>query len=230
MNNKISILNQEIAACHLCPRLVKFREHVPIRNQNHSEDPWRKPVPGFGDPDAWLMIIGLAPSAQGGNRTGRIFTGDLSAKFLINCMHHVGLANQSTSESPNDGLTLNGCYLTAAVKCVPPDNKPNPSEIATCRHFLKKEFALLPKIKAVLTLGQISLKSYRDFLLAEGHKVPALKFHNGAHYKMEGLPNVYASYHPSPQNTHTGKLTKDMFETLLKHIIDDFLNKQSTQY
>lgn len=229
MNNKISILNQEIAACHLCPRLVKFREYVPTRNQNDSEEPWRKPVPGFGDPNAWLMIIGLAPSAQGGNRTGRIFTGDLSAKFLIGCMHRVGLANQSSSESRNDGLTLNGCYLTAAVKCVPPDNKPTPIEITTCRQFLKKEFILLPKIKAVLTLGQIGLKAYRDFLLTEGHKVPTLKFRHGAHYNMESLPKVYASYHPSPQNTHTGKLTKDMFEGLLKHIVYDSLTKEAIQ-
>ncbi len=227
MKDRISILNHEISACQLCPRLVKFREHVPIRNQYAFEDPWRKPVPGFGDPEAWLMIIGLAPSAQGGNRTGRIFTGDLSAKFLIGCMHQVGLANQSSSESRNDGLILNGCYLTAAVKCVPPDNKPNPVEIATCRHFLKKEFTILPKIKAVLALGHISLKAYRDFLLAEGHQVPALKFQHGAHFKLHGLPKVYASYHPSPQNTHTGKLTKDMLESLLNQIIDDSLTKNS---
>jgi uracil-DNA glycosylase family 4 len=214
-------LHSDICSCRLCPRLVHFRENVAIRNANTSEKPWRKPVPGFGDPNAWLLILGLAPSASGGNRTGRIFTGDLSGKFLMACLHNKGLANHSYSESREDGLMLKGCYMTAGVKCVPPDNKPSNLEIDTCRQYLKREFFLLSSIRAVLALGQTSLKMYRDYLREEGHEIPTLKFHHGAHYKMGTLPKVYASYHPSPQNTQTGKLTARMFETLLQQILDE---------
>lgn len=212
-------LSSEVCACRLCPRLVQFRENVAVRTPPLHEEPWRRPIPGFGDPHAWLLILGLAPSANGGNRTGRIFTGDLSGKFLMGCLYNTGFANQPHSEHRNDGLQLKGCYITPGVKCVPPENRPNQHEIITCRRYLKREIALLASVKTVLVLGQMSLKMYRDYLQDEGHVLPALAFRHGAVFTVENLPTVYASYHPSPQNTQTGKLTSEMFESLLRRII-----------
>lgn len=198
-------LNDRVTACRLCPRLVAFRESVALRGKLAEEPAWRKPVPGFGDPRAWLLIVGLAPSAQGGNRTGRIFTGDPSGVFLMKALHAEGFASQPTSESLDDGLKLKGCYLTAAVKCVPPKNRPTAEEFRTCRPYLDAEWALLPETRAILALGGASYALF-------GGK----GFTHGA--KLAGEVPVYASYHPSPQNTYTGKLTQEMLRSLLRRI------------
>ena len=161
-------LNQCIVECRLCPRLVHYRETVPVRLAFADEEHWRRPVTGFGDPKAWLVLVGLAPSAQGGNRTGRIFTGDGSARFLIKALHKAGLANQPTSMSADDGLALLGCYMTAAVKCVPPKNRPLPSEIACCRPYLQAELALLKEATTLLALGKVAFDTLLSFAKSQG--------------------------------------------------------------
>ncbi len=211
-------LNDAIIECRLCPRLVEHRESVPSRKCYASETHWRKPIPGFGDPEAWLLILGLAPSSDGANRTGRIFTGDPSAKFLIRNLHAAGFANQPDSLHRQDGLKLIGCYLTAAVKCVPPKHKPLPIEIERCSRYLEEELTLLPRLKSVLALGQIAFQAYKSHLLRRNIACRSFKFAHGACYECEGVPLLYASYHPSPQNTNTGVLTDQSFQCLLKKI------------
>jgi len=172
-------LNREIIQCRKCPRLVQFREHVAERKSFQGQCYWRKPVPGFGDPKGWLLILGLAPAAQGANRTGRMFTGDPSAKFLMQTLYRAGFANQSTSELATDGLKLKGCYLTAAVKCVPPDNKPLQAEFATCNRYFEQEFFLLKNIRAVLALGKLAFDHYQRFLKKEGCLTRLTPFSHG---------------------------------------------------
>lgn len=173
---------------------------------------------GFGDPHAWLLITGLAPSAQGGNRTGRIFTGDESARFLFKALHEEKFANQPTSTSRDDGLVLHGCYLTAAVKCVPPQNKPTQAEFLRCHPYYDNEIALLKNLKAVLALGKWGFDAFLFYAKQKGHKVRGLKFRHGQAYPFEGLPTLYTCYHPSPQNTNTGKLTNGMMRKVLQQI------------
>ncbi len=218
MLKTIKDLRCSIASCKLCPRLVKFRENVPEKKQFADEPYWKKPVPGFGDPKASLLILGLAPSAQGGNRTGRIFTGDESAKFLFKALHKEGFANQPTSENLHDGLKLNGCYITAAVKCVPPDNKPTAAEKKRCMPFLVNEFFLLKKIKAVLVLGGFACDAYLQYVRAQGGPKTSHRFHHGEKHILEGFPDLYTCYHPSPQNTNTGKLSQAMLCEVLRKI------------
>ena len=211
-------LHDKIIQCHLCPRLVKHREKVRIRTIISEEIPWRKPVPGFGDEKAFLLIVGLAPSVEGANRTGRIFTGDESATFLMKNLYQAKFANQPFSHSSFDGLKLKGCYLTAAVKCVPPHHHPTQSEIKNCSPYLDEEIQLLKNLKAVLVLGQIAFSAYRNRLKHLGHDVRHLRFVHGARYPLDGYPDLFVSYHPSPQNTNTGVLTNEKFLSLLKTI------------
>lgn len=212
-------LNETIAGCRLCPRLVLHRETVLTRKCYEAECHWRKPAPGFGDPNAWLLILGLAPSSEGGNRTGRIFTGDASAKFLIRNLYEAGLANQPESLHRDDGLKLKGCYLTPAVKCVPPKHHPLPIELEQCSRYLEEEIHLLPRLKCVLALGQIAFQAFKTHLSSRGVECRSLKFAHGARYELEKAPVLYASYHPSPQNTNTGVLTDESFQHLLKAIL-----------
>lgn len=214
-------LRKKIIGCHLCPRLVEFREQVPCRKAFLDQEYWRKPVPGYGDPNAWLLIVGLAPAAQGANRTGRVFTGDLTSKFLVSALYEAGFANQPTSEHRDDGLQYTGCYLTPVVKCVPPHDKPLPREILNCNPYFQNELKLLKKVTHVLALGKTAFDSYRLSLRLQGHKIPSAKFAHGHRYDFGVGPIVYASYHPSPQNTNTGKLTRSMFLDLLSRIIVD---------
>lgn len=212
-------LEEIVIKCRLCPRLVEFRENAPARQSFKNESYWRKPVPGFGDPRAQLLILGLAPAADGGNRTGRVFTGDPSGVFLMDVLYKAGFANQPHSEYKGDNLRLLNCYITASVKCVPPENRPLPSEFENCSRYLHQEIKLLKNIKAVLTLGAFAFNSYMVFLNKLGQKkIPGLKFFHGLHLEMSGFPHIYASYHPSPQNTYTGKLTKKMLLDLLDKI------------
>jgi uracil-DNA glycosylase family 4 len=198
---------------------VKYRESVEPRASFRNEIYWKRPVPGFGDTNAWLMIVGLAPAAHGGNRTGRVFTGDESGRFLIEGLYEVGLANKPTSISKDDGLILKGCYLTAAVKCVPPDNRPTSKEYTNCRRYLLSELKAIPSISAILALGREAFK--QCVLLGESYGIKGDKteFKHGARYTFDHFPALYASYHPSPHNTYTGRLTKPMFVDLLRAIV-----------
>jgi uracil-DNA glycosylase family 4 len=214
-DNQWPILNQEITGCRLCPRLTEYREKIGIEKRRafREQEYWSRPLTGFGDHHAQLLVIGLAPAAHGGNRTGRMFTGDRSADFLIRAMWEAGFANQPQSVSVDDGLQLINAYMTQPVRCAPPDNKPTPEEILTCRPYLLRELALLKNVKVVLPLGAIAFGAYLS-ILKDGGLIPsraAFPFSHGALFSTHGGgPRVLVSYHPSQQNTSTGKLTAAM--------------------
>ncbi len=219
---RLAELNDEIVACRKCPRLVRHRENVARHKRRAYREwtYWGRPVPGFGDPQAELMIIGLAPAAHGANRTGRMFTGDRSGEFLYAQLYRAGFANQPTSTRRDDGLALHNAYLGAVVRCAPPDNKPLPAEIRNCVPYLEAELDLL-RPRAVLALGRIAFDGYLRLL--KERKVIArratFRFAHGASYQLSGeLPRLFASYHPSQQNTQTGKLTRAMFLRVLRQI------------
>jgi uracil-DNA glycosylase len=215
-------LNEEIVGCRKCPRLVEYREKVAREKRLAFRgcEYWGKPVPGFGDARAQLMILGLAPAAHGGNRTGRVFTGDRSGDFLYEALYRAGFANQPTSKERGDGLELKDAYVSAAVRCAPPDNKPLPSEAANCRPYFERELEIL-RPRAVLVLGNIALRAYLGLLKDRGEiqGFAAFPFKHGASYELPGeLPRLFASYHPSQQNTFTGKLTKAMLAKVFRNI------------
>lgn len=211
----LSILNNDIVACTRCPRLVAYREAVARdkRRQFRDWSYWGKPVPGFGDSNAKLYILGLAPAAHGGNRTGRVFTGDRSGDWLYEALHRFGFANQATSIHANDGLTLTDCYIGATVRCAPPANKPAPDEFAACRPFVLRELRLLKQMRVVVTLGKIAfdhyLKASHELGLAPPSPLPL--FGHEVVYDLPWGVTLIGSYHPSQQNTFTGKLTRPMF-------------------
>jgi len=182
-------------------------------------DYWGKPLPGFGDPAGRLLILGLAPAAHGGNRTGRMFTGDGSAEFLMAELYKFGFANQPASISVDDGLRLRDAYMTAIVRCAPPKNKPSQKEIETCKQYWTEELRLLPNVQVILALGKVAFDAYVKFLKEHGRETKGYKFRHGVSYKSpDQRPVLVASYHPSRQNTQTGKLTKSMFDSVLKEI------------
>jgi uracil-DNA glycosylase family 4 len=216
----LTILNQEVIACRRCPRLVAYREEIARvkRRAYLGCDYWGKPVPGFGDPQARVLIMGLAPGAHGSNRTGRPFTGDASGNFMYPVLYETGFASQPTATDRNDGMKLTDLYITAAARCAPPDNKPLPSELAECSHFLDRELAGLTKVKVVVALGKIGFDAYLNYLKRAG-LLPSRKdflFKHGASYPVPGGRVLLASYHPSNQNTQTGKLTREMFVKIFK--------------
>jgi uracil-DNA glycosylase len=217
-------LNTCVSECRYCPRLVKFRENVPEKSKFQGQTYWKRPVPGFGDPKAFLLILGLAPSAQGGNRTGRIFTGDESARFLFKGLHQEGFTNQPLSENRDDGLKLHGCYMTAVVKCVPPKNRPTPLEQRNCFPYLLSEFALLKHLTAVLALGGFAYNGYLHYVKSQGGPKTSHRFRHGEKHLMDGFPTLYSCYHPSPQNTNTGKLNLTMLCNVLKQIQKDHIH------
>ncbi|MCE5208033.1 MAG: uracil-DNA glycosylase [Chloroflexi bacterium] len=208
-------LNRQITTCRLCPRLVEWRESVAVtkRRAYHDCDYWGRPVPGFGDRRARLLVVGLAPGAHGSNRTGRMFTGDASGEFLYAALHRTGFANQPISTDMHDGLALQGVFITAVARCAPPDNRPLPGEIRNCRPFLLKEMALMPHIQGIVALGQIAFNQIATIF---NDSIPkSVKFSHGALVELkDGLPWLLASYHPSRQNTQTGRLTQDMFDQI----------------
>lgn len=214
-------LKKCIVDCRRCKRLVHYRETVPPRKAFEDEEYWRKPVPGFGDEAGWLLLTGLAPAAHGGNRTGRIFTGDNSALFLIKMLYEEGFANQPFSIGLDDGLKFRGCYMTAAVKCVPPDNRPTKEELIHCHDYYLNELMLLKNLKCVLALGKFAFDAFLLSAKRLGFSTQGKKFKHGTRIQWSGLPDLYASYHPSPQNTNTGKLTEAMFRKLLQKIKAD---------
>jgi uracil-DNA glycosylase family 4 len=215
----LEILNRQIVACHQCPRLVEHRAHIAHvkRRAFRDCDYWAKPVPGFGDPRARLLLIGLAPGAHGANRTGRVFTGDSSGVFLYKVMYDTGFASKPTSTSRDDGLTLIDAYINAAVRCVPPDNKPLPEEIRNCRPYLERELELLKDVRVVVALGKLAFDAYLAILRDQGKIARRADFvfaHDRAHRTGPGHPVLISSYHPSQQNTSTGKLTETMFRAV----------------
>lgn len=215
-------LNCTIIECRKCPRLVRYREEVAeMRRRAYREwDYWGKPVPGFGDAQAKLLILGLAPAAHGGNRTGRVFTGDRSGDFLYEALYRTGFANQPTSVRRDDGLRLKNAYIAAAARCAPPANKPLPSELANCRPYLETELALLQP-RVILALGSIAMRTYLGLLKERGDisTLAAFPFGHGVSYKLpRDLPRLFASFHPSQQNTFTGKLTPKMLGEVLRNI------------
>jgi len=221
-------LNREVVACARCPRLVTYREMIAREKRRAYRDCeyWGKPVPGFGDPDARVLIMGLAPGAHGSNRTGRPFTGDASGNFMYPVLYETGFANQTTATACGDGLELHDLYITAAARCAPPDNKPLPSELANCAPFLDREIEGLKRLKVVVALGKIGFDAYLNFARRRGllqSKAPYV-FAHAAKYKLPDGKILLASYHPSNQNTQTGKLTKSMFLNIFKqaaHLADE---------
>ena len=214
MKNWHDKLNAEIVRCRLCSRLVQWRELVGREKKREFRDweYWAKPVPSFGDPDARLLVVGLAPAAHGGNRTGRVFTGDSSGRWLFRALHKAGFANQATWQRRGDGLKLIDCYITAVIHCAPPGNKPLPGEIKNCRRYLDEELPRLKKLRVVVALGQIAFVNY---LKTANPPKPWPKFaHNTVHNLGAKFPALIASYHPSRQNTNTGKLTEPMFDAV----------------
>jgi uracil-DNA glycosylase family 4 len=209
-------IEREVIACARCPRLVTYRENV-ARHKRRAYQGWTywgKPVPGFGDPQARLLIIGLAPAAHGGNRTGRVFTGDSSGDLLYRTLCETGFASQPHSVSRDDGMKLRDAYITATVRCAPPGNKPLPAESRNCREYLERELALLRKVRVVVALGKIAFDAYLSILLRRGLIASRGGFrfgHAALHCFPAPLPALLASYHPSRQNTQTGKLTAAMF-------------------
>ena len=226
--NPLRVLNDQIISCRKCPRLVAHRERVARvkRRAFRDDNYWGRPVPGFGDAHARLLIIGLAPAAHGANRTGRMFTGDRSGDFLYARLHEAGFASQAESHRREDGLRLTDAYITAALRCAPPENKPLPAEIANCRPYLETELGLL-RPRAVLALGRIAFDGYLRLLRGSGALPPQARFafRHGASYDLPGLPGartpatrLFAAYHPSQQNTQTGRVTPDMYRRVLRDI------------
>lgn len=210
-------LNERIIACRSCPRLVSWREEVAsVKKRAFRDwDYWGKPVPGFGDQNARLLVVGLAPGAHGSNRTGRMFTGDSSGDFLYAALHRVGMANQPTTTNRDDGLTLNDVFISAICRCVPPDNKPTPAEIRNCQPFLEAEMRLLAGYQGIVALGSLAFQQVQTIFRGNGHNVARLNFqHNAFHSLGDDLPWVISSYHPSRQNTQTGRLTIEMFDAV----------------
>lgn len=213
-------LNKTITDCTACPRLVVYRQAIADQKRKQYRDCvyWGRPVPGFGDPQARLYILGLAPAAHGGNRTGRVFTGDRSGDWLYEALYRHGFANQAESQSIGDGLTLTDCYIGATVRCAPPGNKPTPDEFDCCSRYLQEEIRLLKNHRVVVALGKIAFDHYLKTCRSQGHTIsaPAPKFGHGAVYRFPWGVTLVGSYHPSQQNTFTGKLTRLMFHAVFQ--------------
>jgi uracil-DNA glycosylase len=212
-------IRQQVVACTACPRLREYCARIARekRAAYRDETYWGKPVPGFGDPKARLLVLGLAPGAHGANRTGRMFTGDSSGAFLMRAMHAAGFANLPLSRDREDGLRLRDAYILAAVRCAPPDNKPTPDEIARCQPHLEAEWSALPRIQVVVALGRLAYDAYWRVMRTRGITVsPKPAFGHGLEHATPGAPIVIGSFHPSQQNTFTGKLTPDMLEAVFQ--------------
>lgn len=215
-------LSREITACARCPRLREYCLTVAATKKRAYRDwtYWGLPVPSFGDPKARLFVLGLAPAAHGANRTGRMFTGDRSGDFLYRALYQTGFASQPTSVSRDDGLTVRDVWISASVRCAPPDNKPSPDEIRNCRPYAERELELMPQVKVVLALGQLAFNVYLSILKDRGliRSRASFRFgHDEFHDTPEGTPALLTSYHPSQQNTSTGKLTEEMLNAVFRH-------------
>jgi uracil-DNA glycosylase len=208
-------LEDEIVACRRCPRLVEWREEVARTRRRAYRDQvyWGKPVPGFGDPNGRLLVVGLAPGAHGSNRTGRQFTGDSSGDFLYPALHQTGFASQPDAVRRGDSLKLHDLFITSVGRCAPPKNKPTAAELDQCRPFLLAELELMKNMQGLVALGRVAFDSILKIYRERGSDIPRLKFAHAACYELgEGLPWLIASFHPSRQNTQTGRLTFDQFK------------------
>jgi len=219
-NRQLEKLQKIVVQCRKCPRLVAYLQEVSRYKPKRFRDweYWSKPLPSFGDPEARVLIVGLAPAANGGNRTGQMFTGDRSGEWLFNALYQFGFANQPNSSHRDDGFALSDCYITATIRCAPPDNKPLPGEIENCRPYFLKELELLDKVRVIVPLGQIAFIQTLKSLRLKGYDVPPLSFGHGKVYSLRTqnseLRTLITTYHPSQQNTQTGKLTKPMFHQI----------------
>ncbi|MGA2465960.1 MAG: uracil-DNA glycosylase [Thermodesulfobacteriota bacterium] len=213
-------LQRMVIRCRKCPRLVGYLREVSNRKPKRYRDwdYWAKPLPSFGDPEARLLIVGLAPAANGGNRTGRMFTGDRSGEWLFGTLYQFGFANQPNSSQRDDGFALSDCYITATIRCAPPQNKPLPMEIENCRPYFLKELDLLKKTKIIVPLGQIAFAQTLKSLRIQGLEIPPLAFGHGKVYPLPNGQMMITTYHPSQQNTQTGKLTKPMFYKIFEMV------------
>jgi uracil-DNA glycosylase family 4 len=216
----LSDINREIVSCTRCPRLRAYCARVAAEKKAayRRDTYWGRPVPGFGDPEARLLIVGLAPAAHGANRTGRMFTGDSSGDFLMRALHRAGFANQATSRHRDDGLLLTGAYIAAAARCAPPDNKPSRQELENCRSYLSAEVRALSELAVIVALGRVAFEAVWRLLADAGAPArPRPPFEHARLYSIgAGHPAVIASYHPSRQNTNTGRLTEDMFDRVFR--------------
>jgi uracil-DNA glycosylase family 4 len=222
-DDSLTRLARTVIACRRCPRLVRYREQVArTKKREFAEwDYWGRPVPGFGDPRAELLIVGLAPAAHGANRTGRMFTGDSSGRWLFRALHRRGFASQATSDHRGDGLRVRNAYITAVVRCAPPDNRPARSEMGNCAGYLRQEFGLLSRIRVIVALGQIAFTQILSLAVEEDIVLPRPRprFAHGATYLLRshhGPIELIASYHPSRQNTQTGRLTEAMLDVVFR--------------
>lgn len=221
MSGRLAAIERSVVECRACPRLVEWRERAATEKVARfaNETYWGRPVPGFGGDDAGVLVVGLAPAAHGGNRTGRIFTGDRSGDFLYASMHRVGLANQPTSVSADDGLRLSGAYVTAVNRCAPPANKPTPAERERCLPFLVQEIEALPRVRVVVALGSYGWDGVLRALAAAGHTArPKPRFGHGVEAPV-GPYTVLGCFHPSQQNTFTGKLTMPMMDAVMARAV-----------
>ena len=223
-------LQDVVIRCRKCPRLVAYLKEVSKNKPKRFRDwdYWGKPLPSFGDPKARVLIIGLAPAANGGNRTGRMFTGDRSGEWLFGALHQFGFANQPNSARRDDDFALNRCYITATIRCAPPDNKPLPEEIENCRPYFLKELDLLKNVRVLVPLGQIAFTQTLRSLRLKGLEIPSLSFGHGKTYRIpiedklrtpnSQIQTLITTYHPSQQNTQTGRLTKSMFHKIFRMV------------
>ena len=218
MPDSLARVSREVVDCERCPRLRRWCREVAQTKVKRFRDQeyWGRPVPGFGDPRARLLVVGLAPAAHGGNRTGRVFTGDRSGDFLFAALHRAGFASQPESVARDDGQRLRDCYITPVARCAPPANKPTPAEIARCREYLAREWEVLRRVSAVLVLGRIAMDGFLAMLRSTGRPVPrGLGFAHGAVHDLGQGLRLFCSYHVSQQNTFTGRLTPARFDTVL---------------
>ncbi len=213
-------LNVRIVRCRKCPRLVRFRERIAREKVLRFQDwtYWGRPVPGFGDPDARLLVVGLAPAAHGGNRTGRVFTGDRSGDWLYRALWKAGFADRPVSIAKDDGLKLRDCYISAAVRCAPPANRPTRAEFQNCRPYLERELELLLRLRVVVALGAVAWNACLRALEEIGRELPMPKpkFRHGAHVELDRVV-LLGCYHPSPRNTQTGRLGAEMFDDVFRN-------------
>jgi uracil-DNA glycosylase family 4 len=220
----LEALEARIVRCRRCPRLVAWREQVAAarRRAYRDQEYWGRPVPGFGDPAARIALVGLAPGAHGSNRTGRMFTGDRSGEFLFAALHRAGLASAPASVSRDDALRLPDAFLTAAARCAPPANRPTPEELRRCAPFLDQELALLPRVRVLVALGAVGWEAILGHLARTGLALPRPRprFGHGAEWSCPGGPAVIGTYHPSQQNTQTGRLTPPMLDAVLRRAVE----------
>jgi uracil-DNA glycosylase family 4 len=231
LKRELENLQEVVIQCHKCPRLVAYLKEVSRHKPKRFRDwdYWGKPLPSFGDPNTQVLIIGLAPAANGGNRTGRMFTGDRSGEWLFGALHQFGFANQPNSARRDDDFALNDCYITATIRCAPPDNKPLPEEIENCRPYFLKELDLLKNVRVLVPLGQNAFTQTLKSLRLRGVEIPSLKFGHGKTFSLRtpnsvgnadlrSLRTLITTYHPSQQNTQTGRLTRPMFHKIFRMV------------